>query len=186
MWCILAVFAVDPKLTLWLPVYTKKLSYSRRNRRKGYYTDGAPSAKWLWSLMIMHINGHPRGRGEGGQFSLGTYVGMVPWICWHLLSIFSPGWRIGMLLQFYSRIPEEKTPGICYIPSRNGWEREQWGKYRECCPIQLLDCNESSTYPHAVDKCTKAEARRWTFLETNQIVICVDLDWVWQLGQLQN
>ena len=129
------------------------------------------------------INGHPRGRGEGGQFSLGTYVGMVPWICWHLLPIFSPGRRIGLLLQFYSRILEEKTPaGICYIPSRNGWEREQRGKYRECCPIQFLDCNESSTYPHAVDKCTKAEARRWTFLETNQIVICVDLDWVWPKG----
>ena len=140
----------------------------------------------LKSIDYALINGHPRGRGEEGQYSLGTYVGMVPWICWHLLPIFSPGWKIGLLLQFYSRIPEEKTPGICYIPSRNGWEREQRGKYRECCPIQFLDCKESSTYPHAVDKCTKGEARHWTFLETNQIVICVDLDWVWQLGQLQN
>ena len=56
VWCILAVFAVDPKLTFWLPVYTKKVSYTSRNRRKGYYTDGAPSAKWLWSLMIMHLS----------------------------------------------------------------------------------------------------------------------------------
>ena len=29
---------------------------SSRNRRKGYYTDGAPSAKWLWSLMIIHLS----------------------------------------------------------------------------------------------------------------------------------
>ena len=36
----------DPKLTFWLPVFTK-VSYSSRNRRKGYYTDGEPSAKRL-------------------------------------------------------------------------------------------------------------------------------------------
>ena len=34
----------DLKLTFWLPVFTK-VSYSSRNRRKGYYTDGAPFAK---------------------------------------------------------------------------------------------------------------------------------------------
>ena len=34
----------DPKLTFWLPVFTK-VSYSSHNRRKGYYTDGAPFAK---------------------------------------------------------------------------------------------------------------------------------------------
>ena len=41
-----------------------------------------------------------------------------------------------------------------------------------------LTYKESSISSHAVDKCTKAEARRRTFLETNQIVICatVDLD----------
>ena len=113
----------DPKLTFWLPVFTK-VSYGSCNRRKGYYTDGAPFAKWLWSLMIMHLS-MVLPEGGGGQSSLGVYVGMVHWICWHLLPIFSPGWRTGLLLQFYSRIPEEKTPaGICYAPSRNGSERE--------------------------------------------------------------
>ena len=34
----------DPKLTFWLPVFTK-VSYGSCNRRKGYYTDGAPFAK---------------------------------------------------------------------------------------------------------------------------------------------
>ena len=34
----------DPKLTFWLPVFTK-VSYGSHNRRKGYYTDGAPFAK---------------------------------------------------------------------------------------------------------------------------------------------
>ena len=35
----------DPKLTFWLPVFTK-VSYGSRNRRKGqYYTNGAPFAK---------------------------------------------------------------------------------------------------------------------------------------------
>ena len=34
----------DPKLTFWLPAFTK-VSYGSRNRRKGYYTDGAPFAK---------------------------------------------------------------------------------------------------------------------------------------------
>ena len=34
----------DSKLTFWLPGFTK-VSYGSRNRRKGYYTDGAPLAK---------------------------------------------------------------------------------------------------------------------------------------------
>ena len=31
----------DSKLTFWLPAFTK-VRYGSRNRRKGYYTDGAP------------------------------------------------------------------------------------------------------------------------------------------------
>ena len=62
VWCTLVVFAVDPKLTFWLPVFTK-VSYGTCNRRKGYYTDGARFAKWLWSLMIMHL---PMVIGGGG------------------------------------------------------------------------------------------------------------------------
>ena len=34
----------DPKLTFWLSVFTK-VSYGSRNKRKGYYTGGAPFAK---------------------------------------------------------------------------------------------------------------------------------------------
>ena len=34
----------DPKLTFWLPVFTK-VSYGSCNRRKSCYTDGAPFAK---------------------------------------------------------------------------------------------------------------------------------------------
>ena len=34
----------NPKLTFWSQVFTK-VSYGSRNRRKGYYTDGAPFAK---------------------------------------------------------------------------------------------------------------------------------------------
>ena len=38
------LFFQDPKLTFWLPVFTK-VSYGSCNRGKGYYTDGAPFAK---------------------------------------------------------------------------------------------------------------------------------------------
>ena len=59
-------------------------------------------------------------------------------------------------------------------------------EFREISRIYL---NFAAPRPREISEAlTKAEARRWTFLETNQIVICVtvDLDWVWQLGQLQN
>ena len=122
-----------------------------------------------------------------GQSSLGANVGMVHWICWHLLPIFSPGWGIGLLLQFYSRIPEEKTPaGICYAPSRNGWERDNERSIENVVLSHSLTYKEGSTSSHAVDKCRPRPDFELFLRQTKSIVICVDLDWVWQLGQLQN
>ena len=94
-------------------------------------------------------------RGEvWGHSSLGAYVGMIHWICWHFLPIFSPGWGIWLLLQFYSRIPEEKTPaGICYAPSRNGWERDNERSIENVVLSHSLTYKESSTSSHALDKC---------------------------------
>ena len=59
------------------------------------------------------INGHPRG-GGGGLILPGDIRGHGPLDLLTFAANFSPGWGIGLLFQFYSRIPEEKTPRICY------------------------------------------------------------------------
>ena len=48
-----------------------------------------------------------------------------------------------------------------------------------------LTYKESSFSFHVVDKCRLRPDFELS-LRQNQIVICVDLDWVWQLDQLQN
>ena len=48
---------------------------------------------------------------------------------------------------------------VIYLAEMAGRENNE-GSIENVVHIRFLDCNESSTYPHAVDKCTKAEARR--------------------------
>ena len=72
------------------------------------------------------INGHPRGRGEGGQFSLGTYVGIVPWICRHLLPIFSPRWGIGLLCNFIAESLRKRPQRfVIYLAEMAGRENNE-------------------------------------------------------------
>ena len=68
------------------------------------------------------INGHPRGGGGGG--GLNPPLGhMWAWssgfvdICCQCLAQDGG-------LDCFCKIPEEKTPRVCYAPSRIGWERE--------------------------------------------------------------
>ena len=135
----------------------KYLTVAITEEKASYYTNGAPFAKWFWSLWSLRLCTHQWSSQRGevwGQSSLGANVGMVHWICWHLLPIFSPGWGIGLLLQFYSRISEEKTPaGICYAPSRNGWERDNERSIENVVLSHSLTYKESSTSSLAVDKC---------------------------------
>ena len=63
-----------------------------------------------------------------------------------------------MLLQFYSRIPEEKTPGICYIPSRNGFTVKK---------AQRIPMQQTSALSRASDRSQKKKSNFAGFLESN-------------------
>ena len=70
------------------------------------------------------INGHPGG-GGGGSILPGNICGRGSLDLLTIAANFlSAGWGIGLLLQFYSRIPGERPPGFVMYQAVNGWERE--------------------------------------------------------------
>ena len=90
-------------------------------------------------------------------------------------SIFSPGWGIGLLLQFYSRIPKERPPGfVMHLAEMAGRENNE-RSIENVVLSHSLTYKESSFSFHVVDKCRLRPDFQLS-LRQNQIVICVDLD----------
>ena len=61
----------------------------------------------------------------GGRLILpGNICGHGPLDLLTFAANFQPRMGIGLLLQFYSRIPGERPPGFVMYLAVNGWERE--------------------------------------------------------------
>ena len=91
------------------------------------------------------INGYP---GGGGQSSLETYVGMVLWIRWHLLPIFSPGWGIA----FAESLRKRPQGFVIHLAELAGKENNERSIENVVLSHSLI-YKESSTSSHAVDQC---------------------------------